>query len=544
MTTTRRDFLKRAGLGVATLALPSCAFPKAGKNTAANLPSLGNAVNQTHPNIIYIMSDDHAAHAISAYSNKLIQTPGIDRLAQEGVRFDRVYATNSICTPSRATILTGQYSHINGVPVFNSLDPARPTVAKYLQAAGYHTIMLGKWHLGSDPQGFDEWEILPGQGVYHNPTFYTAESEKTYTGYVSDIITDLALARLEKRPPGKPFFAMVHHKAPHRSWEPSERLGKIWRARQIPEPATLFDDYATRTDAIRECTQKVFDDLTRLDLKLEPPASLKGPARAKWLHTKPTTIELDENGQKRTLTGLELKKWKYQRYMQDYLACCQSVDESVGKILEWVDAHGLRDNTAVFYASDQGFFLGDHGLFDKRFMYEESDRMPLLVRWPGHIKPGTTCDALGTNCDFAETFLDMAGEKIPADMQGHSLVPLLGGNKPDGWRTSFYYRYYHDPGDHNTAAHYGVRTETHKLIYFWRKNQWECYDLVNDPQELHNIYTDPAAQDTVAKLKAELYRLKKEVGDTADRYAENKDQPRDSSYSRRKATKNKKLTGD
>lgn len=498
----RRDFLKMTGLGTVALALPGCAFSKAGRNAAVEFPTLGKAATP-RPNILYIMSDDHAAHAISAYGSKLIQTPGIDRLAQEGMRFDHVYATNSICTPSRATVLTGQYSHINGVPVFNAIDPARPTVAKLLQAAGYHTIMLGKWHLGSDPQGFDDWEILPGQGVYHNPKFYTAERETSYQGYVSEIITDLALQRLEKRPQDKPFFAMVHHKAPHRNWEPSERLGKIWRARQLPEPPTLFDDYATRTDAIREQKQSIANDLNRKDLKEDLPAGL---------------------------TGKDLVRWKYQRYMQDYLACVQSVDESVGKILAWLDAHGLRENTVVLYTSDQGFFLGDHGLFDKRFMYEESDRMPFLVRWPGRIKAGTTCEALGTNCDFAETFLEIAGEKIPADMQGHSLVPLLGGVKPDGWRTSFYYRYYHDPGDHNTAAHYGVRTETHKLIYFWRKNQWECYDLVKDPQELHNIYSDPAAQDIIAKLKVELYRLKKEVGDTEDRYADSKDWPKASSY--------------
>ena len=523
----RRDFLKYASLGVAALALPRQAQA---------------STKTDRPNILYIMSDDHAAHAISAYGSKVNQTPNIDRLAQEGLRMDRVYATNSICTPSRATIITGQYSHVNGVPVFNMLDPARMTVAKLLQAAGYHTIMLGKWHLGSDPQGFDEWEILPGQGVYYDPKFYTAQSDTAYQGYVSDIITDLALQRLEKRPKDKPFFAMVHHKAPHRAWEPSERLGKIWRERIILEPPTLWDDYATRTDAIRECTQKVFNDLTRLDLKLTPPADLKGKARSGWLQTKPMSVELEENGQKRTLSGVELKKWKYQRYMQDYLACVQSVDESVGKLLEWLDTHGLRENTVVIYSSDQGFFLGDHGLFDKRFMYEASIRMPVLVRWPSHIPPGTTSSALVTNCDFAETFLDLAGEKIPADMQGRSLVPLFGGGTPDDWRISFYYRYYHDPGDHNTAAQYGVRTDTHKLIYFWRKNQWECYDLVNDPQELHNIYADPAAQDTVAKLKAELYRLKKEVGDTADRYADNNDQPKESSYVSKR--QGKKLTGN
>jgi arylsulfatase A-like enzyme len=523
---TRRDFLRAAALGAAALTLPHWARA---------------AEKKDRPNILFIMSDDHAAHAISAYSDRLIQTPHLDRLAKEGLRCDRVYCTNSICTPSRATILTGQYSHINGVPVFNAIDPARPTVAKYLQAAGYHTIMLGKWHLGSDPAGFDEWEILPGQGIYHDPVFYTATGEKKYPGYVTEITTDLALQRLARRPKDKPFFAMVHHKAPHRPWEPNERLGKLWRARTIPEAPTLWDDYATRTDAIRDCKQKVFDDLTRRDLKLEPPAGLKGPQRNQWLNYKPTEVETEVGGQKKTLTGVELKKWKYQRYLQDYLACCAAVDESVGKILDWLDQNGLGENTLVIYTSDQGFFLGDHGLYDKRFMYEESDRMPFLVRWPRGIKPGTTSSALAINCDFAPTFLDLAGEKIPADMQGRSLVPLFGGTKPDGWRNSFYYRYYHDPGDHNTAAHYGVRTETHKLIYFWRRNQWECYDLVKDPQELRNIAADPAEQATLAKLKAELYRIKQEVLDTADRYANNEDQPKDSSYT---TPKKRKYVGD
>jgi arylsulfatase A-like enzyme len=514
-TSTRRDFLRVAVWGAAALAAPQWARAAAKKD---------------RPNIIYIMSDDHAAQAISAYSDFLIQTPHLDRLAKEGLRCDRVYATNSICTPSRATILTGQYSHLNGVPCFNPLDPKRPTVAKYLQAAGYHTLMIGKWHLGSDPVGFDDWEVLPGQGVYHDPIFYTAEGEKKYPGYVTEVTTDLALQRLEKRPKGKPFFAMVHHKAPHRPWEPCDRLAKIWRARTIPEPATLWDDYATRTDAIRECKQKVFDDMTRTDLKFEPPADLKGPQRRQWLQHKPTEVEIEVGGQKKTLTGTELKKWKYQRYMQDYLACCAAVDESVGRILEWLDKNQLAENTMVIYTSDQGFFLGEHGLYDKRFMYEDSARMPFLVRWPRGIKPGTTSAALGINCDFAPTFLDLAGEKVPADMQGRSLVPLFGGTKPDGWRTSFYYRYYHDPGDHNTAAHYGVRTETHKLMYFWRRNQWECFDLVKDPLELKNIYDDPAEQATVAKLKAELQRLREELGDTANRYANNEDQPKETSY--------------
>ena len=443
------------------------------------------------PNILYIMADDHAAHAISAYGSRVNRTPNIDRLARDGVRFDRCFCVNSICTPSRATILTGKYSHMNGVPVFNRFDGSQPTVAKYLQAAGYHTGMIGKWHLGSDPTGFDRWTILPGQGVYFDPAFLEAGGRRVIPGYVTDVITDLAIDFLKNRPQDKPFFLMCHHKAPHRPWEPDAKHQAMFAGRQIPEPPTLFDDYATRTDAIRECTQKVFNDLTRQDLKLKPPAALRGAERARWLAVKPAEVEIDAGGEKRTLTGMELKHWKYQRYMQDYLACIQSIDDNVGRLLDWLDRHGLAENTVVFYTSDQGFFLGDHGLYDKRFMYEESLRMPFLVRWPGVIEPSRYEKAMAMNPDFAPTFMEIAGLPVPGDMQGRSLAPLLRGEHPADWRTSMYYRYYHDPGDHNTRAHYGIRTATHKLIYFWKKDQWELYDLAKDPYELNNLYGDP-----------------------------------------------------
>ena len=465
------------------------------------------------PNILYIMSDDHAAHAISAYGSRVNKTPNLDRLGKEGVRFENCFAVNSICSPSRATILTGKYSHLNGVPTFNRFDGSQPTVAKYLQAAGYYTGMFGKWHLGSDPTGFDKWTILPGQGVYFDPQFVDSDGRRVIKGYVTDIITDLALDFLRDRPKDKPFFLMCHHKAPHRSWEPDEKHRAMFAGKHIPEPATLRDDYATRTDALRECRQKVFDDLTRYDLKLVPPAELQGQARNQWLNVKPTEVEVEVDGKQQKLTGEALKAWKYQRYLQDYLACVQSVDDNVGRLLDWLDRNDLSKNTVVIYTSDQGFFLGDHGLYDKRFMYEVSIRMPLLVRWPGATKPGTVQAAMAINPDFAPTFMDMAGLPAPADMQGRSLVPLLKGEPPADWRTSWYYRYYHDPGDHNTRAHYGVRTTTHKLIFFWKKDQWEMYDLVKDPDELHNLYHDPAQKEVVAKLKTELYRLKKEVKD-------------------------------
>ncbi len=476
-------------------------------------PGGAAAVKSSRPNILFIMSDDHAAHAISAYGSAVNQTPNLDRIAREGMRFDRCFVVNSICTPSRATILTGKYSHLNGVPVFNRFDGSQPTVAKYLQAAGYYTGMFGKWHLGSDPTGFDKWMVLPGQGVYFDPEFLVAEGRLQIKGYATDIITDLAIDFLKNRPADKPFFLMCHHKAPHRNWQPDAKYKARFAGKTIPEPATLRDNYDGRTDALHENQQRVFYDLTRNDLKLEPPADLTGAARSAWLSTKPTEVEIVVNGQKKVLTGDELNNWKYQRYMQDYLACVQSIDDNVGRLLAWLDANGLRENTIVIYTSDQGFFLGDHGLYDKRFMYEPSIRMPFLVRWPGVIKPGSIQTGLAINPDFAPTFLDAAGLDVPADMQGRSLVPLMKGKRPANWRTSYYYRYYHDPGDHNTRAHYGVRTETHKLIYFWKKDQWELYDLRKDPGEMRNIYSDPAQRPVIAKLKTELYRLKKELRD-------------------------------
>ncbi len=489
--------------------------------------ALAAVAGAARPNILFIMSDDHASQAISCYGSRVNRTPNLDRLAREGMRMERVFVTNSICAPSRASILTGKYSHLNGVPVFNRFDGSQPTVQKMLRQAGYYTAMIGKWHLGSDPTGFDDWNILPGQGVYNDPTLYDRDGSQVYKGYVTDIITDLTIETLKNRPKAKPFFVMSHHKAPHREWTPDERHRKQFENRYIPEPATLRDDYAGRTDALREQQQSVFRDLTRRDLKLTPPPGLVGAALQEWLSVKPTDVETEVNGVQQTLSGKALEDWKYQRFMQDYLACVQSVDDNVGRLVDWLDASGLRENTVVIYTSDQGFFLGEHGLFDKRFMYEESLRMPFLVRWPARIKPGTASDAIGINCDFAPTFLELAGQPTPKDMQGRSFVPLWKGRKPADWRKAMYYRYYHDPGDHNTRAHYGIRTATHKLIYFWKKDQWECYDLVADPAEMHNIYDDPKAQPIVAGLKEELRRLKRELKDD-DQFADML--PQDSSY--------------
>jgi arylsulfatase A-like enzyme len=464
-----------AGVAVVMVAAAAQAQPPAAATSAA-----------ARPNIVFIMTDDHAAHAIGAYGSKVNQTPHLDRLAKEGALFTNVFATNSICTPSRATILTGQYSHLNGVTMFNRFDSGRMTVARLLQQAGYHTGMIGKWHLGSDPQGFDTWEIFPGQGDYVDPVLYTATSEKKYTGqYATDVITDLALAFIEKRPADKPFFLMLHHKAPHRPWTPNAEHGAHFSTKTIPEPATMWDDYKGRSDALQENKQRLVD-LVKTDVKQDPPAGLTGDA---------------------------LTRWKYQRYMQDYLATVQSVDDNVGRVLDALDKAGLGRNTIVIYTSDQGFFLGDHGLFDKRFMYEESIRMPFLVRWPAAVAAGTRIDAMGLNVDFAPTFLDAAGAPRSADMQGRSLLPVLRGRTPPDWRTSMYYRYYHDPGHHNTRAHYGIRTATHKLIHFWKKDQWELYDLVADPQEMRNLYGQPAQVARTAQLKSELARLKRDAKD-------------------------------
>jgi arylsulfatase A-like enzyme len=446
------------------------------------------------PNIIFIMSDDHAAHAVSAYGSRLIKTPNIDRLAKEGMKFENCFVTNSICTPSRAAILTGKYSHLNGVPVFNHIDGSQPMLQKYLQQAGYHTGMVGKWHLGGNdpkrpdegkPTGFDYWNILPGQGAYFDPVMIEMGERKKLTGYTTDVVTDIAIDFLKNRPREKPFFLMYHHKAPHRNWQPDEKYRKQFENVIAPEPATFNDDYKGKSDASRQATMHIDQDLNDSDLKMKPPEGL---------------------------SGQELKRWKYQRYMRDYLACVQSVDDNVGRFLDWLDKNGLAENTIVVYTSDQGFFLGEHNFFDKRFMYEESLRMPFLMRWPGKIRPGSVSKPMILNVDFAPTLLDAAGVKAPADMQGRSFLTLLGGKTPRRWRAAMYYRYYH-PGHHNVAAHYGVRTDHYKLIYFNKLDQWEMYDLRKDPRETRNVYGDPAYAKIVEELKKELYRLKKELKD-------------------------------
>jgi len=496
---------------IALLAAPAFAGPRPGEEGAP----------AGRPNILFIMADDHAAHALSAYGSAINKTPNLDRIAAGGVRFDRCFATNSICTPSRASILTGQYSHVNGVPVFNRFDGNRPHLAKHLQAAGYYTAIVGKWHLGSDPTGFDHWNILPGQGAYHDPVFLEMGQRRQHRGYVTDLITDFTIDLLRKRPKDRPFLVMCHHKAPHREWSPDEKHARMYEDVEIPEPPTFHDRYEGRSAAAAEATMTIDRHLTRRDLKIPPPPDLKGPERNRWLGGVDLEMTVPgKDGKPVSLSGEALRKWKYQRYIKDYLRCVASVDDNVGRLLDFLDAEGLSRDTIVVYTSDQGFFLGDHNWYDKRFMYEESIRMPFLVRGPGVGPAGSACGKIILNVDFAPTFLDLAGVKVPAEMQGRSFAPLLRGEVPADWRTSFYYRYYHYPGHHRVQMHYGVRTERYKLIHFHRLDQWELYDLEKDPSETRNLYADPAHRDLVPRLKEELYRLKKELGDE-DQFVDN-----------------------
>ena len=466
------------------------------------------------PNIVFIFSDDHAYQAISAYgdSRKLIDTPNLDRIGREGMRFDRCLVTNSICGPSRAAILTGKYSHKNGFYNNNTsrFDGSQPTFAKMLKAAGYQTAIIGKWHLVTDPTGFDEWHILPGQGAYYNPPMIHNGQRVKHEGYTTDLITDFSLDWLEHRDKTRPFLLMSQHKAPHRDWQPAIRHLGHDGDRVYPEPETLFDDYAGRGLAERDQDMTIAKTMTPGDLKLTPPADLSPDQRKAWdAYYEPRNAAFKAA----KLQGKDLVRWKYQRYMHDYLGCVKAVDESVGRVLDYLDREGLADNTLVVYSSDQGFYLGEHGWFDKRWIFEESVRAPLLVRWPGVTKPGSTTARLVSNVDFAETFLEAAGLPIPGDMQGRSLVPLLKGLEPPDWRKSFYYEYYEYPQPHHVRPHHGVVTERHKLVRFTSPDleEWELFDLQSDPHELRNAVADPANAQVVTELKAELARLRSEL---------------------------------
>ena len=475
------------------------------------IASLSRAAD-TPPNILFIFTDDHAAHAIGAYGSKINQTPNIDRIANEGMRFNHCLVTNSICGPSRACILTGKYSHKNGFyRNGNRFDGSQQNFAKILRGGGYQTAMIGKWHLSSDPTGFDYWEVLQGQGPYYNPPMKTAHGINRHVGYTTDIITDLALEWLENdRDTSKPFMLMYQHKAPHRNWQPGPKYLTMYDDVTITEPATLFDDYAGKASPASNQEMTVARHLSPFDLKLTPPRNLTPEQLATWNAAYEPKNEAFRAAQ---LRGKDLVRWKYQRYIKDYLRCVASVDENIGRVLEYLDRTGLAENTVVIYSSDQGWYLGDHGWYDKRWMYEESLTMPLVVRWPGAVEPGSVNNDLVSNVDFAETFLDMAGmaENIPADMQGRSIVPLLRGNTPDDWRKTFYYHYYEFPAVHSVAKHYGVRSDRHKLIHFYQTGEWELFDLERDPEELQSVYDDPTYEDVITHLKAEIKRLQQEL---------------------------------
>ncbi len=476
---------------------------------------------QTPPNIVFIFTDDHCEQALSAYDPSRIATPNLDRIAKEGMRFNRCYVTNSICGPSRAVIQTGKYSHLNGFKTNSDrFNGDQPTVPKLLKAAGYQTAVVGKWHLVSTPQGYDYYDILKGQGPYYNPPMITQGEDgqpvtRAHTGYTTEIITEKTLGWLkEKRDPNKPFLLMCQHKAPHRNWMPAPKYLNWLDDVTIPEPETLWDDYSGRTQSAAKQEMTIREHLNANDLKLTGRNSLNTEQIKVWDAAYGPKNKAFEEARK-NMSEKEIVQWKYQRYVKDYLRCVKSVDDSVGKVLDYLDEAGLTKNTVVMYSSDQGWYLGEHGWFDKRWMYEESLKTPLLVRWPGGIAPGNSNNDIVSNLDFAETFLDLAGRSIPEDMQGRSLVPILKGQTPSDWRTAFYYHYYENPGAHNVARHYGVTDGTHKLIHFYALqgqplDDWELFDLKKDPNELKSVYGSPEYSDVQSKMIAELKRLREE----------------------------------
>ena len=486
----RREFLKMTGLCAVALAAPSVLH--AADPTAAK------------PNIVFIFSDDHSLQTIGAYGARLSAfckehniTPNMDRLAEQGGVFVNSFCANSLCSPSRASVLTGLHSHANGVMTLDKpIKEGLWTYPRALRDAGYQTAIIGKWHLSSTVPEFEDWTILPGQGKYMNPDFETAKGRITTTGYVTDVINDRALSWLKGRDRSKPFFLAVHHKAVHRPFVPPPRYTAFLDGVTIPEPDTLFDDYANRASPAGKQVMSIDKDMKLpSDLKVSP-KDAKNPAyaarNAEFARLNPE--------------GRALAQWKYQQYMKDYLRCVKGLDDSVGSILEALKSEGIEKNTAVIYSSDQGFFNGEHGWFDKRWIYEESLHMPFIIRWPGVVKPGARFTPFIQNIDYAETFVEMAGAKCPEGLHGRSLVPVLRGETPSGWRTSVYYHYY-DPG-HGVAKHYGVRTDRYTLAHFYETDEWELFDNQKDTAQLRSVYADPAYARTVETLKAELARLR------------------------------------
>ena len=486
------------------------------------------------PNIIFIMSDDHAYQAISAYDDRLIETPNIDRLAREGMLFTNACVTNSICAPSRAVILTGKHSHVNG-KIDNRLpfDTTNVTFPQLFQQGGYRTAMFGKLHFGNNPKGVDDFMILPGQGNYINPDFITPRGDTTIQGHVTEIITDLTLDWLQQQENSEqPYMLMYLHKAPHRPWWPTPEKFAEFYEREFPEPPTLFDDYSGRGTAARTAEMNLVDYLQHMhDSKVYPetiaamgdrvaPQTAEGPTGPGAFYGpydrateeqkaayRPTLdkIAADFRENWPSMTDREKMQWKYQRYMQDYLASISLVDDNIGRLLDYLDETGQAENTIVIYTSDQGFYLGEHGWFDKRFIYDESFKTPLLVRWPGHVAPGSVRTEMVQNLDYAQTLLDAAGLPQPADMQGESLMPLLTGDTTAWERDGVYYHYYEYPAVHMVKRHYGIVTEDYKLIHFYDDvDEWELYDRKADPREMQNVFDDPAYADIVDRLKKEL----------------------------------------
>lgn len=507
----------------------------------AAMPLLPNVSAAERPNILFIFSDDHAPNAIGAYDGWLkdvAPTPNIDALAKGGMLFEKSFCTNSICGPSRAVIQTGKHSHLNGfMNNGNSFDWDQQTFPKLLQKAGYRTAIYGKSHLKGKPQGFDDWKVLPGQGLYYNPDFETKDGKITIEGYCTDIVTDMAVEWLKEgrsADDDKPFMLMVQHKAPHRNWMPAMRHLDLWEDEDLPEPSTLFDKWEDNAPPARHQELEIdrhmdinfdlFVDLTA-DFAGEP--SQKQQDKSAWQNMqRMTPVQMkswrdvwaprDEAFHAANLTGDDLVRWKYQRYAKNYLRCIAGVDESVGRLRDTLEELGLEENTIVIYSSDQGFYIGDHGWYDKRWMYEESLMMPLIVNWPGVTKPGSRNTDLVQNLDYAETFLDVAGAEIPADMQGRSLVPLLKGEIPADWRDAIYYHYYEYPSVHMVPRHYGVRTEHYKLMHFYEFDEWEFYDLETDPDELTNQYDNPHYADQIAASRKRLGELREQYQDDSD----------------------------
>ena len=498
---------------------------------------------KNRPNIVFIMADDHASKAISCYGGGINNTPQLDRLAEGGMRFNHCYVTNSICTPSRAAILTGTYNHVNAVTTLNThINNRIPNVAKHLQTGGYQTAIVGKWHLGEgkahEPTGFDFWSVLPGQGEYFDPFMVEMGEETEFPGYATDIITDKSLSWMEQRDQSKPFFLMCHHKAPHREWEPHPKNRDLYQD-DIKVPETFNDDYKNRAKAASEAKMRIKDDMKYADLGLVQPeggfevGERTMPASADRKIPNPADVSglrlIDKDtGEVFTFEdSTELAHFKYQRYIKRYLRTIHSIDESVGRILDYLDNNGLSDNTIVIYTSDQGFFLGEHGWFDKRFMYEESFQMPFLVRYPKEIAAGTVCDNIICNVDFAPTFLDLAGLTIPTYMQGKSFRTLLNGKTPREWQEVAYHRYWmHRDMDHNAYSHYGIRNQRYKLIYWYNEGynlpgtnhggedrEWELFDCIEDPLELFNLYNDEQYLKIVETMMQELETKMAEIGD-------------------------------